>query len=302
MGMSIDLRLMRYVVSVADEGGFQRAAERLRIAQPPLSRQVRELEKWLGVTLFERRPTRPTEAGRVFVEEARRILADVERAVELARAAGQGITGTVRVGYGPTSAYEEVPRLVAVMGERYPGIQVEPHEAWDGELADGLRQGRLDVLLGRYLPRPSGCEAQDVRREPYAVVLSAAHPLADEDEIALRDLRGEVFRFFPRRYGPVYYDAVIASLASTGETFDIWENPTPGMRNLGLRDTGEGFTLLPRSVGELLGPDVRCLPLSDRLPEIALEALWMPNPAPAVATFLRTADALARAEGWLPQA
>src|SRR4051794_31373861 len=97
--MPVDLRLMRYVIAVADEGGFERAARRLHMAQPPLSRQIRQLEHDLGVPLFTRRPTRPTEAGELFVDRARGILAQVDQLVEATRWAGAAETGTVRVGH-----------------------------------------------------------------------------------------------------------------------------------------------------------------------------------------------------------
>ena len=103
--MPIDLRLMRYAIAVAEEESFQRAAARLHMAQPPLSRQIRQLERELGVALFRRRPTRLTDAGRVFVREARDILAATEGAVARTRAAAGALERVVRVGYGPTTSW-----------------------------------------------------------------------------------------------------------------------------------------------------------------------------------------------------
>jgi len=121
--MAIDLRLMRYVIAVAEEGGFQRAADRLLMAQPPLSRQIRDLERELGVTLFERRPVvRLTEAGRVFVESARTILAESDRLVERTLLASRGEYGTIRVGYIYSAVFETLPQLVAAMSRSHPGV------------------------------------------------------------------------------------------------------------------------------------------------------------------------------------
>ena len=121
--MAIDLRLMRYVIAVAEEGGFQRAADRLLMAQPPLSRQIRDLERELGVTLFERRPVvRLTAAGRVFVESARTILAESDRLVERTVLASRGEYGTIRVGYIYSAVFETLPQLVAAMSRSHPGV------------------------------------------------------------------------------------------------------------------------------------------------------------------------------------
>ena len=112
--MAVELRLMRYVVAVADAGGFQRAARELRIAQPSLSRQIRDLEQRLGTPLFDRRPTQLTEAGRLFVDAARRVLADTDQMVARTRRAGKLPSGTVRVGYTVSAAYRDMPRARVV--------------------------------------------------------------------------------------------------------------------------------------------------------------------------------------------
>nr|BFE84562.1 hypothetical protein GCM10020093_071630 [Planobispora longispora] len=176
--MPVDLRLMRYVVTIAEEGGFQRAAERLHMAQPPLSRQIRDLERQLGVALFHRRPTRLTEAGKAFVASARRMLADADAMIELMRAVRQGESGTVRLGMVISAAHETVPELLAALRSAHPDVTVRAREAWSGELDAGLRAGRFDLVLGRMIPRRPGLARQTVRREPLVAVVGTAHPLA----------------------------------------------------------------------------------------------------------------------------
>src|SRR3954469_19198405 len=189
-GVVVELRLMRYVVAVADEGGFQRAAERLHMAQPPLSRQIRGLARELGVRLFDRRPTRLTEPGRVFVESARKVLADADGLVEATRRAGRGETGGVRLGYVPSAAHEPLPRLLAAMAEERPGVRVDVREAWSAELDLALREERVDVGLARGLSGRDGDARETLGSEPLVVVLGERHPLAGRDEVHLRDLRG----------------------------------------------------------------------------------------------------------------
>ncbi|WP_279583163.1 LysR family transcriptional regulator [Fodinicola feengrottensis] len=145
--MPVDIRLMRYVVAIAEEGSFGRAAARLHIAQPPLSRQVGELERELGVRLFERRPTRLTAAGEAFVESARKVIADVDRAVARTKAVAGGAVGVVRVGYVVSAAYEVLPRLQAAARKQAPGIRLDVTETDSAALAQGLRDGRYDLVF-----------------------------------------------------------------------------------------------------------------------------------------------------------
>lgn len=264
---------MRYVVTVADEGGFQRAAERLHMAQPPLSRQIRDLERELGVRLFDRRPTRLTEPGRVFVESARRLLADAEALAEATRRAGRGETGLVRLGYAPSAAHETLSRLLAAMTAERPGVQVDVREAWSAELDQALRDERADVVLARGVPRREEYARETLRAEPLMVVIGERHPLAGRRAVGLRDLRGRTFCFYPRHLAPDAYDAVVTALGHTGEVFERWEDPVPGARHDRLRES-EDFTLVPRSLGARPPAGTVSLTVTDDLPPVELELVW----------------------------
>ncbi|SDI08129.1 DNA-binding transcriptional regulator, LysR family [Nonomuraea jiangxiensis] len=289
---------MRYVIAVAEAGGFEAAAERLHMTQPPLSRQIRELERELGVTLFHRRPTRLTEAGREFVESARQVLADAEQVVERTRRAAGVDHGAVRVGYTVTTAFDEMPKMFAAMGARHPGIRIEAREGWDAELTAAVAAGELDVLLGRHLGVPPEFQTTVLRTEDFVVVVGAGHRLAGREAVSLRELRGETLRFFPRRFAPHYHDAVLGAVRGTGAEFDVWENPLPGLRNLNVSLRDSGFMVLPRSLGRQLPSGIAYLTITDEMPPIELRLSWQRNPSPAVTTLIRTARRLARREGW----
>jgi DNA-binding transcriptional LysR family regulator len=297
--MTVDLRLMRYVVAIAEEGGFQRAAERLHMAQPPLSRQIRELERHLGVSLFDRRPVRLTEAGEAFVASARRVLAEADAMVELARAAGQGESGTVRLGMVVSAAHETVPELLAALRAAHPDITVQARESWSSELDAGLRAGRFDLVLARMIPRRPGLARRTVRREPLVAVVGAAHPLATRETAALSDLYGSRLRLVPGDVAPDYRSALLATLARAGLEFEVDDCQVLGWRHLGLAD-GKGFALVPGSLGALPTADGVVLPLVDHLPAPDLELVWRGDALPpAGAAFIRIVEATARERGWL---
>jgi DNA-binding transcriptional LysR family regulator len=288
--MSIELRTMRYVIAIAETGGFQAAAERLHMAQPPLSRQIRDLERELGVALFHRRPTRLTAEGHVFVKHARAVLADVDRAVAETRAAAGPVTGVVRIGCGPMSGSTDIPRLVAAINANHPGVVIEVSESWDTPLASAVIAGDVDIAVGWQLAVGGELARQLLRREPYVIVVADDHPLAGRGTVALRDLRGETFRFLPRRFAPNYYDAVLGALHSTGEDFPVWENPLPGLRHFGdIRS--DGFHMLPASIGDSLPAGLTCLTIADELPPAELQLVWRTGAGravEAVATMARS--------------
>ncbi|MEO3784581.1 LysR family transcriptional regulator [Actinocorallia sp. B10E7] len=282
---------MRYVIAVADEGGFQNAARKLNMAQPPLSRQIRDLERQLGVALFERRPTRLTEAGRQFVTSARRIVEDADRLVrELGRGELDELTGTVRLGYLPAAGYDTVPMLTRAVAEEHPGITVEAFRHWAPDQA--LLDGEAELVLTRCAPAHARLARRTLRKERLVALLPATHSKAGAGGVALRDLRGHTFCYFPRRRAPAYHDAVLQALSSTGESFTVWEHPIP--------NDPLNFTVIPSSTVAHIPDGLAALPITDPLPDFDLELLWNARAAdPATAAVAETALRLARREGWI---
>jgi DNA-binding transcriptional LysR family regulator len=286
--MSIELRTMRYVIAIAEAGGFQLAAQRLHMSQPPLSRQIRDLERELGVALFYRRPTRLTAEGHTFVELARAILNDVDRAVAETRSAGRPHAGLVRIGCGPMSGSTDIPRLVSAVHAQHPGIEMRISEMWDTELSSALISGEIDVAVGWQLAIDGQWARGVLRRDTLIVVVGEHHALADNDAVWLAELRDDTFRFLPRRFAPAYYDAVLAAVRHSGVDFTLWENPFPGLRYFGDLDTG-GFHVLPQSIANALPAGVRVLKIRDTLPKLEIHAVWRPGAGGAVEAFAAVA-------------
>lgn len=264
---------MRYVVAVAEAGSFQGAARRLHMAQPPLSRQIRALERRLGTPLFDRHPTRLTAAGQEFVTAARKTLAAADEVAEVARRAATRQAGLVRVGYGPTTAYDEMPAVRAAIARSHPGMAVQEEEMWGKAMEEAMSRGRLDVALGRHLPCPPGCRTKVLARHRYVVGVGAAHAITRQSQVRLADLRGQPLRLFPRHLDPGYYDDVVSAAISTGISFDVWENPVPDLRNIQTRRSATGFMLIPAHLAAYL-PGIIALEVADPLPPCELQLTW----------------------------
>jgi DNA-binding transcriptional LysR family regulator len=287
----MELRHLRYFVAIAEERSFTRAAERLWIAQPGLSTQIRRLEAELGIKLFERhtRGVDLTDAGRVLLERARAALA----AAELARSTGQdlsaGLVGTVRLGIAKETPAAMVPSLLASFGRERPEVDVTVFESYGGALVRDLRDGRLDALIA-----PSAFGSADLRSlrlgsEPWIVLVGRGHRLATPGPVAARDLHGVPIVVTGHRDGAAYDRAVAETLNALGLT-PVLSRGGPGPALLAAVAAGSAVALTTAAAagGEML---VRPLELS---PRIRFALVWRDEtPAPALVEFVRAAKAAA---------
>lgn len=188
----VELRQLRYALAVADELHFGRAARRLHMTQPSLSRQVRALEQEIGVDLFIRtgRGVELTPAGAEFAPQARRALGLVETAVRRTQEVGQGVTGHVSLGFVATAAIDILPRALAAHRAQHPGVVVTLAELTTEQQVGALSSGDLDVGLGRDVRPVPGLRIERLRQEPVVVALPVGHPLAGRVSLRLSDLAG----------------------------------------------------------------------------------------------------------------
>jgi DNA-binding transcriptional LysR family regulator len=190
----MELRHLRYFVAVAEQRHFGRAAERLHMAQPPLSQQIRQLEAELGVTLLTRTTRRVdlTPAGAAYLDHARAILAAVDEAGEVAGRIAAGRTGRLMVGCVGSATYSLLPALAKALRSELPDVEFGFRgEMLSPEQAEALHDGSLDLALLRRLPDTSGLTIGDVRRERLLVALPQEHRYADRKRLRVADLAGE---------------------------------------------------------------------------------------------------------------
>src|SRR4029453_2884439 len=200
----MELRHLRYFVAVAQELHFGRAAARLQVAQPALSRQIRDLEEEMALRLFERNRRRValTAAGAAFLDEARSLLGHVERAVHTARRAARGEHGTLRIGYVPAVVYTGLPEIVRAFRKRLPGVAVQFKEMSPPLQLEALLGERVDVGFVRGPVHEPALAAMTVLEEPLVAVLPSGHRLGGHKRLGLAMLAGEPFVLQARSLRP----------------------------------------------------------------------------------------------------
>jgi DNA-binding transcriptional LysR family regulator len=220
----MELRRLRYFIAVAEEGHVTRAAERLGIQQPPLSRLIQSVERELDVQLFRRRArgVELTDAGRAFFEKSRALLADLDHAIETTRRTARGEQGHISVGVTPTAPFHPfVPRVFRAFRETFPMVTLTLEEAHTLELVDHLRDEKIDAAFIRTpLADPEGLTVTPVVEEPLIAALPSGHKLARDSSrtssVSLKDLAAETFILYGRPLGPAVYEATIAACHAAG--------------------------------------------------------------------------------------
>ena len=286
----MELRHLRYFVAIAEERSFTRASERLWVAQPGLSTQIRRLESELGVRLFERhsRGVDLTDAGQLFLERARRALA----AVDAARATGhdleEGLVGSIRLGIVTGTGWPGTSALFRHFGAERPGVELTVMESYAGTLLRDLRDGRLDAMIA-----PSEIGSAELRRvrlgrEPWFVVAGRSHPLAGSGPIAAAELEGQRFVVAGHRDGAGYDRLVADTLGALGVTAAL-ERGGPGPAVLAAVAAGRALALATTPDAAKGGLVARAISPVRRV-EFAL--LWRDEaPAPALNELIRCAEA-----------
>jgi DNA-binding transcriptional LysR family regulator len=295
-----DLRQLRYFVAVAEDLNFTRAAERLHMAQPPLSAAIRQLEDQLGVALLERttRQVQLTLAGELLLRRGRELLAQADEVFSAVREVERAPVGRLGVGVAPPARFGLAPELFAACANEAAGVMLYPREDTTGVLLRELRAGRLDLVVAFCAPPDDALEREPLRDEPAVVHLDAAHPLAARASVSLDDLREETLIVAGGPDSPGYTATVVELCRAAGFEPHTIADPYP---DLGLQAIREGLGVVVY-VRTAFAPEVDGSVFVPIDPPVTLpfELLWRRGTRTgALDAALAVARGLRDREGWL---
>lgn len=258
----MELRHLRYFVCVAEEQNIGRAALRLHISQPPLTRQIQQLEAQIGVQLFKRTPrgVALTDAGRVLYDDARNILAMSERAMERSSKAAQGLLGRVDVAIFGSGIFDAIPQLLRAFRQAHPEVSIFLHNMVKDEQIDALRHQRITLAFNRLMRPVEGLVSETLLTEPLCVALPSDSRLAMQAGVSLHDLEGMPLVLYPTGARPSFIDRVYEWFRASAVVPLVAQEVGDVVHAVALVATGFGATLVPRSATTLAMPGVVYLP------------------------------------------
>lgn len=273
----VDVRRLRYFLAVAEELHFGRAAERLYIAQPALSRQIASLENAIGALLFDRSRSviQLTPAGEALLPRARDIQARVADAVRVARRAAEGLVGVIQVGFVGSATFSILPGVFNAYREQYPEVELVLHAMNTAELRVALRDRSIDVAFARPGIQDPDIVSEVVQREPLIVALPDTDILAEQSHIALADLAVRPFILYPRQPRPSFADHVLDLCRAEGFTPEIAQETLEIQTALSLVSVGAGVSLVPESTSEAQLHGVAYRPLLGQERETQLSLAYL---------------------------
>jgi DNA-binding transcriptional LysR family regulator len=270
----MELRHLRYFIAVAEELHFGRAAARVHVAQPAVSRQIRALEEEIGLSLFERdrRSVALTAAGAAFLEEARLLLGHVERAVATAHRAARGELGSLRIGYVPAVVHTGLPEMVRAFRKRFPNVDVRLQEMNPAMQLEALLAERVDVGFVRGPIDEPALASKTVLKEPFVAVLPSGHRLGGHKRLSLAMLAKETFVFQARSRGPGSHDHILSICRKAGFSPQIVQEGSYA-EVLSLVASGAGVGIVPTSLRAIRRAGILFRPLRER-PMTQLDMVW----------------------------
>lgn len=301
--MTPDLRQLRYFVAVAEELNFTRAAERLHMAQPPLSAAIRQLEEQIGVALFARttRQVELTLAGTLLLEKGRELLTHADDVFSAVREVERVPMGKLRVGVTPTARFGLATQLFAACASEAAGVMLYPREDTTGVLLRELRAGRLDLVIAFCAPSDDALERERLRDEPAVLHVDTSHRLASRSSVALDELRDEMLIVAGGPDSTGYTTTVVELCRAVGFEPRTLPDPYPDLGLQAIRDR-LGVVVYARTA---FAPDLEGSAFVPIDPPITLpfDLLWRRGiMTGALEAALRVARGLRDREGWLAAA
>lgn len=272
----MELRHLRYFLSVAETLNFSRAAEHLHIAQPALSKQVRNLEELVGAKLFNRTKHHVTltPAGVAFREQAILILEQARRAAHIARRVAGGEIGRLSIGFVGSASYSFLPWTLRAFHQRYPDVELALREMDAPTQIASIRDGSIDIGFLRLPVNDPHVTFETIFQERFIVALPAEHRLTDLNTVSMYDLVDEAFVMFPDRAGSGFRAQISEFCQSFGFLPCISQEAAPMQNVIGLVGAGLGISIVPESVTKIQMPEVVYRPISEMLPPASIALAW----------------------------
>lgn len=297
--INTSLAALEAFVVVAEELHFTRAAARLHVAQPALTKRIQQLERDLDVRVFERdrRAVRLTPEGELLLPRARQILGGAHDLLATAHQLRRGDVGRLRIGFTPSAPYHLLPAIMRAFRRAHAGIECVLTEASSEEQLDQLAAGRLDVGILRP-PRnaPASVVCETFLEEPFVGVLPRDHPLLSRRSVSLRDLSGEPFVLVARRVVTLVYDQILSACAAAGFTPRVVQEGSQIHAVMGLVAAGCGVSVLPESVTRLRFPNIAYRPLRGTTLSTVMAVAHREDASPPVRAFVVQVRQSARSE------
>lgn len=290
----IEIRHLRYFIAVAEELHFGRAAQRLHIAQPPLSQQIRRLEEMLGHALFLRtsRDVRLTAAGEELLERSRHTLAKIDADLSATQRIGRGEAGALTVGFIGSGMLTALPRMLGRYRRKFPQVDLQLREFYTTRLVEALLEGTVDIGFLRDAGPVDGLDVEVVASEPFVVGLPRKHPLVAEKTVSVKSLQHEPFVLFARSYGSVAWQKTVGICEAHGFLPRVVQEAPQWLTIMTLVGAGLGVTIAPACVEKLNVEGTVCRRLRPKTADTNLELAYR---ASEVRPIARAFSDLARA-------
>jgi DNA-binding transcriptional LysR family regulator len=284
----MELRHLRYFVAVAEEENVTRAAARLHVSQPPLSRQIHDLESELGLALFKRTPKsiRLTEEGRVFLAEARAVLERAEAAMRTVREVADRKHDALHIGYAPTPSAGILPTILRAFEEEASGVVVKLHDLASEELLTGLRERKLHAALMLQPPpkKLRGLKFMKLRTYRIVAAVSAHHRQSKEVSMRVEQVRGAPLAGYSRQDYPDYYRWVASVLGCAPGKLRFAAECDSGTSLIAAVEAGRGICIIPESLADVAGSRLRYLPLSPAPPRAVVGIAFLAGETTSLTT------------------
>jgi DNA-binding transcriptional LysR family regulator len=293
----MELRHLRYFVAVAEEENVTRAAARLHVSQPPLTRQIRDLEEELGVALFERngKSIRLTDTGRTFLGEARASLKRVDEAIRAVQSAARGQQGELHVGYAPSPTVEILPKILQAFQKKWPGVSVVLHDHSSPEMLAALRKGHLHaaLMMQPSLQAARGLTFRALCSYPVGIIVAPAHPLSRHRSVTVEQVLAERIVAFSRQEYPDYHEFVRRTLRGNARQLRIAEECDSGPSLIAALASGRGVAVNASFGAIAAGKRVRFVALKPTPPLAVVGIAYRSRTVKAaILGFLEAAEAI----------